>query len=331
MKKLFTLFSSLLFAGAVSAQMDTLLWEDFEADTIDVEIAFPTGNDQNAITFDGDGLADQSGGTRPDEWFLVRGFADVDSNTTAMGANSWTNDPINPVQNWLIMKPITLFDGSGMLRWKSAPRQTPRYCDGYKVVISETGNLEEDFSDTVKVYAEMTGLGNDSTFTSYTFSSGFVFGLDQQYIEYHNDSARWRGILRPDSVSLSAYSGKTIYIGFLHDSHDDNLISIDDILVTGNGTAASINESSLSAKVLLASPNPAADQIRLDYRIENPSSVDIKIIGTDGKLVKNVRTGFLLNGDHFSTLNVQDLPSGVYEVVIEGKFGRMSTPVVISR
>src|SRR6185295_12658092 len=121
-------------------------------------------------------------------------------------SNSWTNDP-TPIANYLILPPIHLNDGTGMLYWKSAPRQTPRYLDGLQVLVSTTGNFDVDFSDTLKLFAEYIsgdGQPNDSSFSNFTFSNGFVFGEDGQYLEYHGDSIRFIGILRPDSASLAA-------------------------------------------------------------------------------------------------------------------------------
>jgi hypothetical protein len=40
-------------------------------------------------------------------------------------------------------------------------------------------------------------------------------------------------LLAPWSVDLTPYSNQTVYIGFLHNSDDDNFIALDDILVMG--------------------------------------------------------------------------------------------------
>src|SRR5215831_6513480 len=113
----------------ISAQaQDTLLFENFEEDSVDIPITFPSGNDTTWIDYDGDGYDDASGTGRPPEWFLAFGFADADSNTIVIASNSWTT-PNDPVANYLILPPLTISDTSAKLSWKSAPFQTPRYVD----------------------------------------------------------------------------------------------------------------------------------------------------------------------------------------------------------
>lgn len=323
MKKFY--FSLAIMASAAfsaKAQPDTLLFEDFEADTIDYIISqAPTGTDPFWVNFDADGIADQSGGNRAGDWFLVRGFADVDSSTTAIGCNSWTFPVVDPQQNWLMLPPITLSDASSVLYWKSASRQTPLYLDGYQVRISTNGNLETAFNDTVAEYAEFEdqAANVDSSsitalFNSHVFSQGFVAGSDGQYIEYSGDSLRFKGVLRPDSVSLASYSGQTIYIAFLGNSHDDNLLSIDDIRVMGKGSASALSEKAENAVPLTISPNPASTHFRLDYAIIKGSQAKIEIIDMAGRIVKTEKTGFLMKGNHFSVVDVTDMPAGNYFV-----------------
>ena len=67
----------------------------------------------------------------------------------------------------------------------------------------------------------------------YDFSEGFIHGADGEYIKADDDPQRNAGVLRPNEVSLAAYAGKTIFIAFAHDSDDDNILFIDDIMVTG--------------------------------------------------------------------------------------------------
>jgi len=323
MKKLYI---SIIFlastAFAAKAQPDTLLFEDFEADSITYIVSqAPSGSDPFWVNFDQDGIPDASGGNRPGDWFLISGFADVDSSTTAIGCNSWSFPDLNQQQNWLMLPPITLTDNSGMLYWKSASRQTPLYLDGYQVRISTNGNLETAFNDTVAEYAEFTdqAANVDSSsisalFNSHVFSQGFVAGSDGQYIQYSGDSLRFICELRPDSVSLAAYSGQTIYIAFLGNSVDDNLLEIDDIRVMGKGSGNSLADNANNLPALSISPNPASDYFRLDYPITKGTQAKIEIFDISGKLVKTEKTGFLMKGNHFSVVNVADMPSGNYLV-----------------
>jgi len=339
MKKLYI---SIIFlastAFAAKAQPDTLLFEDFEADSITYIVSqAPSGSDPFWVNFDQDGIPDASGGNRPGDWFLISGFADVDSSTTAIGCNSWSFPDLNQQQNWLMLPPITLTDNSGMLYWKSASRQTPLYLDGYQVRISTNGNLETAFNDTVAEYAEFTdqAANVDSSsisalFNSHVFSQGIVAGSDGQYIQYTSDSLRFICELRPDSASLANYAGQTIYIAFLGNSTDDNLLSIDDILVTGQGSVLKAHSEIKQEGEVVLSPNPATNQFRLDYSIDRGTQAKIEIFDMAGKLIRTEKTGFLMKGNHFSVVNVADIPSGNYLVTLSTNFHAQTLKLTVA-
>ncbi len=321
MKK-FTLSLSLMlslgFTAMAQVGMDTLLYDGFEADDLSyILVSAPSGNDNGWINLDADGLNDASPQGRDGFWFPSYGFADVDTATVVMASNSWTNDASTPIQNWLMTPPLQITDSTAWLFWKSASFQTPLYLDGYKVLVSENGNLEPEFTDTLAVYAEYESRpGTDSTFSSFVFSSGLVAGMDGTYIQYGGDSLRFRCELRPDSVSLAAYAGKTIYIAFLADSHDDNLLSIDDILVTGTAPDG-LNDKTLVGKEISLLPNPAREKVRVNYDTQSTGSVLIEILSMDGKLIRDFQTATLLKGSHFSDLNLSGIAAGQYLVVVK--------------
>ncbi|MBP9151938.1 MAG: choice-of-anchor J domain-containing protein, partial [Flavobacteriales bacterium] len=179
MKKtyLFVLLAQLII-GSVNAQNDTLLWENFEAETLDyIVIDYPTGEPNyypTWLNFDVDGIADGSGSDRPEEWFVAFGFADVDSSNTVLASNSWLQGVGDVVENWLISPRLHIQDNLANLYWKSAPYQLPRYLDGYKVLVSTTDNLETSFTDTLAVFAEFNGaLTTDIEDTAtYVFTQG---------------------------------------------------------------------------------------------------------------------------------------------------------------
>jgi hypothetical protein len=314
---------------------DTLLYEGFDGtDFSFIENGAPNGNDITWINFDADGLPDGSPSNRPGEWYVsTSGFADVDANTQVIMSNSWTNDGTNPVQNYLILPPLQIVDNTAMLYFKSAPRQTPKYLDGLKVVVSTSSNIETSFTNVMKVFAEYTGEQNplpDSSFNSYSFSSGFVFGSDGQYIQYAGDSARFIGELRPDSISLAQFAGQTIYIAFLHETTDDNLMSLDDILVTGTNPN-SIRKMEANEMELSVYPNPASNNIRLSYNINRPSQASISITSIDGKVVLEQQVGFMLKGTHFTDVDVTNLPAGNYLVNFRTLNSTSTSKLVITK
>ncbi len=210
--------------------------------------------------------------------------------------------------------PVQIIDASAVLSWASAPRQTPLYVDGYSVLVSTTDNIESSFTDTLfQAGQHLTGSGND--FSAYTFSPGFVHGADGTYIEYDatSDSSRFVGELRPFTASLAQYSGQTIYIAFLHDSDDDNLIALDDILVTG--TAVGLNEVKNELGLSLF-PNPASSKVELTYTLAANSSVIADVYDVRGSKVMSYNNGMQPAGAQKLAVDVSQLSSGVYNVVL---------------
>jgi len=339
MKKLFTLITLALFSLWSSAQNDTLLYENFDIDPTG-NTNFITGipinvtNDVNWYNYDADQEPDQSGSNRPGEWYWVAyGFADADSLDGCLWSNSWTLDP-NPVKNYLITPSIQIVDANATVSWASAPFQTPRYLDGYVVVVSTSTNDETQFLDTIFVAAENEGwvsTPTDSTFSQFYFQpvgpSVFIHGLDGTYVQYNGDSVRLRGAQRPFSASLAAYSGQTIYISFVHFTHDDNLFNIDDILVKGTNLIG-MNELSSDAMKLYSYPNPANKKVHLNFTLGKSSDAVLRVTDILGNeiMTQNLKN---ISGKYSFTLNVDNLAAGTYYYSVTSDAGTSTNKFVV--
>ena len=319
MKNLLTISILALSVQLASAQNDTLLYENFDVDPTAAYLLFNSGNDLTWVNFDADGLPDAN--ARPQNWFWsAEGFATVDENDGCLYSSSWLANFAPGNRNWLMTPPI-LIDPSAVLSWVSAPRQTPSFLDGYTVLVSTTDNLEVSFTDTLFQAAQyISGSGNN--FNAYTFSPGFVHGLDGTFIQFDSDSSSWIGVQRPFSESLAAYAGQTIYIAFLHDSDDDNLISIDDILITG--TITSLNEAT-SEIGLSVFPNPANDKIELSYTLPSAAPISTEIYDIKGSLVMELNRGIQLGGQQKLTIDVSSLSAGTYTVMLKNGNNSITT------
>ncbi len=337
MKKLLLATVLMAFAQLASAQ-DTLLFEDFNnVINYTYQIAPPVGSqyDTSGYNFDADGLTDANG--RDAEWFFILPFAIADSLTIdgdtniCLGSSSWFDSP-DKAANYFILPSIYLADGSGVLSWKSAPRQTPRYLDGYRVLVSTTDNFETSLTDTLFVAGEYDGELDplpDSSFAGYTFTDGFIHGQDGTYIEYDGDSARFLGVLRPFSVSLAQYAGQKIFIAFLHDAFDDNLISIDDILVSGNGT---VNVSENKTEIVLGMfPNPANNVVNLNYSINKTGPVSLEVYDVNGKLMEQKSLGTRMSGQYIHQFDVTGYAAGSYLVTLRANGGSKTLNLSVTK
>lgn len=326
MRKILLVLTLVLVTPFAMSQ-DTLLYENFDVDPTMNFLPFPSGNDQVWVNYDEDGLVDANG--RPQEWYWSDGggFATVDTADDCLLSSSWLQGFLPGNRNWLMTPPLQIVDATAMLSWSSAPRQTPLYLDGYVVLISNTDNIETSFTDTLFEAAQfLAGSGND--FSAYTFSPGFVHGLDGTYIEFDPtaDSSRFIGEQRPFSESLSAYAGQTIYIAFLHNSDDDNLVSIDDILVTGTMfTGITENNADIGLNVY---PNPAENIVEVSYELKSTSPVRYSIFDISGKLVEQEVRGLQIAGMQKMSIDVSGLAAGQYSIAIEHASGRSTANFV---
>ncbi len=312
MKALLSLSFVMLLTGLAYGQNDTLLYENFDVDNTAGYLPFNSGNDLTWVNFDADALPDAN--NRPQEWFWSEsGFASADTLEGCLFSSSWLAGFLPGNRNWLMTPPIQIVDASAVLSWSSAPRQTPLYLDGYTVMVSTTDNIESSFTDTLFQAAQYEA-GSGGNFATYTFSPGFVHGMDGTYIEFDSDSARWIGEQRPFTASLAQYAGQTIYITFLHDADDDNLISIDDILVTG--TLVGLSEAA-PAIGLTVSPNPATEKIELNYHLDKTGVVNASVYDIKGSKVMAVNNKIQIAGTQKLAVDVRSLTSGMYLVILD--------------
>lgn len=346
--------SLLLICSAANAQNDTLLFRDFNTDpSTYIQFAIlPSGStgDTSWYSYDLDGLADGSPqGTRPGEWFWSQAFCPSDTlvQVNCLAANSWTNDPVTPVNNWLVLPSLHIVDANATLYWKAAPRQTPRYVDGYKIVVSTGTNdiTGGGFTDTLFVASEFASLDNQNfpnLYSSYTFAppqtvnpmAPFLHGLDLTYTEFNpaSDSSRLYGKLRPFSVSLAQYAGQHIYIAFLHESTDDNLISIDDVQVMGTDPN-SIHENKTDVG-LSVYPNPVAagtspELLNIRFELETAGKVSALLYDLSGKLVRSEAFGHTGTGSQTKQLRMNGIAPGMYHLQLQTPQGMANTRVVI--
>ncbi len=344
MKRIYTLLAGfILFASFTSRGQDTLLYQSFNYqsfyDNLIVDVVPPIGVAADTLwySWDGDGFADGSGGSREGGWFAVMPFADIDTtNNVAIAANSWFS-PAGVANNWLITPNVQL-GTHDTLFWKSAPLQTPRYLDGYEVLLSTTTNSDLAFTTILFTAAEMTQIstvpGDSAIFANHTFSTpGFIHGLDSTYIEGkpNRPSAAFSGQLRPFSFALDAYANQNIFIAFHHNSDDDNIISIDDVMIRGNiNPNAGVKENKFDLN-LNVFPNPVNNKniAQLNFELPAESVITISVNDVTGKLVYSENKGSLAQGRHFATVNTGALSKGFYTIAVQTVNGKSTAKLIV--
>ena len=342
MKKLYISAALMMMGVGVSnAQTDTLLYENFQGPTYDhIVIAFPDPSlPEFWYDYDEDQISDANG--RDQWWFLAYAVAQVDSLTPdgdtnfVMGSSSW-HSSVAQASNWLITPAINIVNNTAVLKFKTATRQTPYYLDGYEVKISTGTNDPLDFTDLVYTAAEYSSgaVSNGGNFAAYTFtpSGAWIQGwngsaLVPTEIEYDGDSARFLGILTEKTISLASYSGQTIFVAFHHNSLDDNLLTIDDILVTGTlGTEEFNLNLNLNVNVF---PNPTSDYLNLGFEVQNATPVIYTITDVMGRMVSTQSMGLLNSGKHAERINVSGLATGTYNLSVKTDKGENTISFIV--
>ncbi|MEL6865003.1 MAG: T9SS type A sorting domain-containing protein [Bacteroidota bacterium] len=321
-------------------QNDTLLFQDFQGD-LDNILTIPDPDSlgtNNWINWDEDGLADAN--DRPQDWsfytdlrYLTTDSIPPTDTNFVFGSSSWLQGFADGNRNWLVLPAIQVVDDQATLHWKSQPFQGPRYMDGYSVLVAVESYAPDDFTDTLFRHAQMIpplpNGASDPDINAFNVDS-FLFNPPNAYIHadrYTNtdfffvedtSANLYRSFLEPHSVSLADYQDQTIYICFLHDSDDDNLIAVDDILVLGTTPPITNTEEVLEADMrIVLYPNPAVNYVNLMYRFdERVDDVRIQVYDVQGKLMLERYNLATAPGDYTEKVEVSQLPSGQYSLVL---------------
>jgi len=148
-------------------------------------------------------------------WIIrTRGTPQNNANK-AVSAISWFNPASCCADDWLITPAIALSDDSTVfLRWKFALQQS-NYPDGYRVLISTTGNSPADFENG----AVLMDTGNGCAVEYWACNCNINCS--------ENFETNWGSELK----NISSYAGQTIYLAFHHNANNQFALYLDDIEV----------------------------------------------------------------------------------------------------
>jgi hypothetical protein len=88
-----------------------------------------------------------------------------------------------------------------------------------------------------------------------------------------------------------------------------------------SASASAVHFGFQDEKPLSVYPNPATDQLKVEFKAENAMVPEIKIFDLTGKMVRHFDKEFILNHEVFKAdLDISDLNTGIYFVkVIQGE------------
>jgi len=334
---------SILAAQSLWSNADTLLIQNFDAQ-VDPALSMlpvPTGFDGAWINYDADqaeGQCVSSPGGPPMGWFWDTDFSTKNTSANyAFTTCSWLN-PAKRTRNWLIAPPVFVTDSNHVLSWRSLSLQGPLYHDGYQVLISTSSNIPEDlgFTDTLFTQAEMQQELKPGSLNpkDYVFSPGYVqangytdtnyYFLDTFFTDNGQQFPFLHGKLEPHQVSLKKYANNWVYIAFLHDSKDDYMLQIDDIIVKSRPTISAPWPESISSFDVF--PNPATDNAFVSWTLQTPHAVRFMLLDARGSVLldasfdKDITTW---------RLPLPSLSAGIYRCVLYSTHGLAMRNLVI--
>lgn len=334
---LFGLWSTSLSAQLKPFVPDTLLKEDFTVDPSDNMLAQPGGFDIQWVNFDQDNKPSYKD-RYPTDWFW-----DIDtisgSENGSFYSTSFLQSEFTRNRNWLISAPIYIPDSTYWLCWRSAPFQGPLYMDGYQVMVSGKSNQTIDFlKDTIFRAAEMRTEPPENSnlldLNNYTFTAGYMHANGFTNTNYFYkvidtledgtvDSIFWCK-LEPHSVSLAKYAGQTVYVAFLHNSQNDFLLQLDDIVVAKEQLSHTANLPGLLHFKLLQ--NPVRDVAYLSWQLDTDADTHLRIISPSGQLMAAQNNSRQQEGNW--AIDLGAFPAGIYHCILQTQNGIASQRLV---
>lgn len=80
-----------------------------------------------------------------------------------------------------------------------------------------------------------------------------------------------------------------------------------------------------------AFPNPASNQVAINFELKEQTPVEIQIIDLTGKIVKTLKLENEIAGKHSVDMNVADLSSGIYMYAIQTSNGKLASKFTIQK
>jgi hypothetical protein len=274
------------------ANMDTLLWMDFESDSVIPD----QNNGGDWFNFSFDNFQTNSGD--PTDFFIYDSIAIQELATgdtlefTRLGVSiSWMQNLEIGNRNCLVTPALNITQPGAVFRFNSMPQQGPQWSDGFTIKVDFIGDPLSQTADTLVQHKQYRGIGDgpvwhpsfgwdtlrgDTMHTAYNYDNTL-----STFTDSGNATVAWMD----SEFSLDAYVGQTIYITFFHDSDDDNAIWFDNISVLQPQASGLINESRAYSKLY---PNPGNAMITFEFFANKNASNKLDIFNLEGKLISEI-------------------------------------------
>lgn len=189
----------------------------------------------------------------------------------------------------------------------------PDYCKGTEVVTDSSRHISDGsgrfhYHNSSICKWRLEPEGCDSTLTLHF--NWFDTEPEHDYLEIYDPEtqellARYSGYYSDPPEPVTSPSGKM----FLVFSTNSNIAAHGWEARYGDVTRT---DAMHAVRELMIIPNPASDQIRIDYTLDLPASVRMEVMNVLGEIVTQVEPEKQYPGRHSFILNISDLSSGLY-------------------
>ena len=193
-------------------------------------------------------------------------------------------------------------------------------------------NLEGDLVSDVFAFEEPGLIQSNQFFISVDFSNLYetndmlsIWSTDENCGEA---SSTWELLLLEDQTTIwNPYDGSGITPNFML-AQDliisavvafDNTTSTDNPFVKKNGLT-----------LLPATPNPAKEQVSINFELDQPQYVQLELYSFDGRLIRKEDLGNLAAGTQSQSINIEDLTTGSYIYGLITEDTRLMSRIVVA-
>ncbi|HPG33803.1 MAG TPA: DUF4397 domain-containing protein [Lentimicrobium sp.] len=137
-------------------------------------------------------------------------------------------------------------------------------------------------------------------------------------------------------LGLEGVAMTVIASGFLSPENNNNgaAFGLYAVLPAGGpfvslGNTTGIEENSFNQESLTVYPNPVKDQVYTEFSLRNSAQVSYQLVSSTGKIVKNNDLGMLNENQHKINIDVTNLPSGLYIMILNAGGSQISHKIQV--
>jgi len=137
------------------------------------------------------------------------------------------------------------------------------------------------------------------------------------------------------SLGLQGQSLSVVASGFLDPANNNNGAGFGLFAVLPTGglfiplVITSTEENVLNSAKITTYPNPVSDKLTVEFNSEVASAVNFQMYNSAGKLVRNGNTGTMANQGQNFTVDVSNLPSGLYILTLNDGKSKISSKIQV--